>query len=76
MHFGIYLYLQIKTCYYMILKALIPCILSIGNAFVFFSLCVFVTCVFVSVCIPVTGKKRPGKKHIGKKRTGKKRICI
>ena len=33
---------------------LIPCILSIGSAFVFFflSLCVFVTCVFVSVCIP------------------------
>ena len=37
----------------MTLKALIPCILSIGSAFVFFlSLCVFVTCVFVSVCIP------------------------
>ena len=37
----------------MTLKALIPCILSIGSAFVFvLSLCVFVTCVFVSVCIP------------------------
>ena len=33
-------------------KALIPCILSIGSAFVFvLSLCVFVSCVFVSVCI-------------------------
>ena len=38
----------------MTLKALIPCILSIGSAFVFYlSLCVFVACVFVSVCIPL-----------------------
>ena len=32
----------------MTLKALIPCILSIGSAFVFF----LSLCVFVSVCIP------------------------
>ena len=43
---------KLKPAIIMTLKALIPCILSIGSAFVFvLSLRVFVTCVFVSVYI-------------------------